>query len=176
MTFDLSAGRPQRPPRRASVPGLLAATPARIGRSAVRAYDIRGRAGRDIDRAGAYALGLSYAGAASKADVERIAVARDGRLSSPSLEQALVWGLMDGGLQVERLGLGPTPMLGFAVRELALRGAIMVTASHNPPAENGFKILLRDQRVHGEALAALVEAPCERRVGGAARRASVIAA
>jgi phosphomannomutase len=175
MTFDLPTARPERPARRASQPGPTYEE-TRIGAAAVRAYDIRGRAGDDIDRAGAYSLGLSYAGAARKAGVARVGVARDGRLSSPSLEQALVWGLMDGGLRVERLGLGPTPMLGFAVRELGLGGAIMVTASHNPPDENGFKILLGDERVHGAALAAMVQAPCERRVGGSARRTVVIEA
>lgn len=155
------------------VPGT-AKIEGRICPEAVRAYDIRGHAGRDIDRAGAYTLGLCYAGAARKAGVRRVGVARDGRLSSPTLEQALVWGLMDGGLRIERLGVGPTPMLVFAVRELELGGAIMVTASHNPAAENGFKILLGEQRVHGDALSALVQSPCERGVCGSARRHSVI--
>src|SRR5438067_1092613 len=82
----------------------------RIRPEAIRDYDIRGHAGRDIDRAGAYALGLAYASAARREGVSRVGVARDGRLSSPTLEQALVWGLMDGGLRVERLGVGPTPM------------------------------------------------------------------
>jgi phosphomannomutase len=146
----------------------------RIRSEAIRAYDIRGVAGRDIDRAGAYALGLSYAKAARAAGLSRIGVGRDGRLSSASLEQALVWGLMDGGLRVERVGLGPTPMLAFAVRELGLDGAVMVTASHNPPAENGFKIIIGDSRVHGERLRALVETAGERQRCGSARRATVI--
>ena len=157
-----------------SAPSAGPTLESRIRPEAIRAYDIRGHVGRDIDRAGAYALGLAYAFAAGKEDVARVGVARDGRLSSPTLEQALIWGLMDGGLRVERLGVGPTPMLGFAVRELDLGGAIMVTASHNPPGENGFKILLGDQRVHGEALRALVQGPCERRVCGSARRISVL--
>jgi phosphomannomutase len=146
----------------------------RIRAEAVRAYDIRGVAGRDIDPDGAYALGLAYAAAARDAGLARIGVGRDGRLSSPSLEQALVWGLMDGGLRVERIGLGPTPMLGYAVRELGLDGAVMVTASHNPPAENGFKILMGERRVHGAALKALVDQPCARQACGSARRISVI--
>jgi len=147
---------------------------ARIGAAAIRAYDIRGRVGKDIDRGGAYALGLAYAAAARDAGASRIGVARDGRLSSPTLEQALVWGLMDGGMRVTRLGLAPTPMLAFAVRELDLDGSIMVTASHNPAAENGFKILLGEGRVCGEALKALVQGPCERDVCGSARRHSVM--
>jgi len=146
----------------------------RIGAAAIRAYDIRGQVGKDIDRGGAYALGLSYACAARSAGASRIGVARDGRLSSPTLEQALVWGLMDGGMRVTRLGLAPTPMLNFAVRELDLDGAIMVTASHNPAAENGFKILLGEQRVCGEQLKAMVQGPCERDICGSARRHSVM--
>jgi phosphomannomutase len=148
--------------------------PGRIRPEAIRAYDIRGVAGRDIDPSGAYGLGLAYAAVARGKGLSRIGVGRDGRTSSPSLEQALVWGLMDGGLRVERLGLGPTPMLGYAVRELALDGAIMVTASHNPPGENGFKVLMGDRRVHGEELRALVETPCGTDPCGSARRVSVL--
>lgn len=171
MTFEPTAAYAE------SKAGSLSGGPKTEGRicsAAIRAYDIRGLAGRDIDRAGAYTLGLSYAGAARKAGVKRVGVARDGRLSSPTLEQALVWGLMDGGLRIERLGIGPTPMLVFAVHELDLGGAIMVTASHNPAAENGFKIFLGEQRVHGDALSALVQSSCERGVCGSARRGSVL--
>jgi len=153
---------------------LDAPSAVRIKPEAIRAYDIRGLAGRDIDRAGAYSLGLSYATAARDAGLSRIGVARDGRLSSPSLEQALVWGLMDGGMKVERIGVGPTPMLGWAVRELGLDGAVMVTASHNPPGENGFKILMGEQRVHGPALKALVRGACQRAGSGSARRVSIL--
>lgn len=145
-----------------------------IGEAAIRAYDIRGHAGRDIDRAGAYALGLAYAGAAREAGVNRVGVARDGRLSSPTLEQALVWGLMDGGMRIERLGLGTTPMLSYARREHGLGGAIMVTASHNPAEENGFKIMIGDRRLHGQALKDLVRSPCEPDVCGSARRLTIM--
>lgn len=164
---SVERSQPVGPPRGAEVD-------VRIGAAVIRAYDIRGRVGKDIDRGGAYALGLSYAAAARCAGASRIGVARDGRLSSPTLEQALVWGLMDGGMRVTRLGLAPTPMLNFAVRELDLDGAIMVTASHNPAAENGFKILLGEQRVCGEDLKAMVQGPCERDVCGSARRHSVM--
>jgi phosphomannomutase len=157
-----------------ALPRTAAAGVRRIRPAAVRTYDIRGHAERDIDPGGAYVLGLSYATAALDAGLERIGVGRDGRLSSPSLEQALVAGLTDGGLRVERIGLGPTPMLTHAVRRLGLDGAIMVTASHNPPAENGFKILLGTRRVHGRSLQALVDGPCRRRPGGVAHRVSVI--
>ncbi|HEY0437232.1 MAG TPA: phosphomannomutase/phosphoglucomutase [Phenylobacterium sp.] len=148
--------------------GIRAAEPPHrpVAASAIRAYDVRGTYGRDIDEHGAYSLGLSYADRARAAGLRRVGVGRDGRLSSPGLEGALVRGLYDGGLSVTRIGLGPTPMLGFAVRRLDLDGAIMVTASHNPPAENGFKVLLGDVRVHGRPLRALVETAGRRASGG----------
>jgi phosphomannomutase len=127
-----------------------------IDAEAVRAYDIRGVAGRQVTRAGVRALGLGYATLARSRGLSRIGVGRDGRLSSPGLERALVMGLTEGGMQVVRIGLGPTPKLGFAVRTLGLDGGLMVTASHNPPGENGLKVLLGAERIHGEALKALV--------------------
>lgn len=130
---------------------------ARLDPAAVRAYDIRGVAGRQVTAKGVRALGLSYATLARRRGLSRVAVARDGRLSSPGLERALVSGLVEGGLSVLRIGLGPTPKLAFAVRRLGLDGGIMVTASHNPPDENGLKLLLGAERLHGAALRALVD-------------------
>jgi len=136
----------------AQAPGRL----RRIGARAVRAYDIRGVVGRDFEAPDARALGLSYAAVARERGLRRIGVGRDGRLTSPSLERALIEGLVAGGMQVNRVGLGPTPKLAFAVRTLGLDGGVMVTASHNPPDENGFKLLLGAERIHGAALADLV--------------------
>ena len=75
-------------------------------------------------------------------------------------------GLVQGGMAVHRIGLGPTPMLAFAVRRLGLDGGIMVTASHNPPDENGFKLLLGQERLHGAALADLAASRGARAPGG----------
>lgn len=174
MSLESATAHAERRPPISPPPLEPAPAERRICATAIRAYDIRGHAGRDIDRAGAYALGLAYAGAAREVGVSRVGVARDGRLSSPTLEQALVWGLMDGGMRIARLGLSTTPMLSFAARENDLGGAIMVTASHNPAAENGFKLILGQQRVHGEALKALVQGPCERDVCGSARRLAIM--
>jgi phosphomannomutase len=146
---------------------------ARIDPVAVRAYDIRGVAGRQVGAEGVRSLGLGYATLARQRGLSRIGVGRDGRLSSPELEGALVAGLVAGGMRVERIGLGPTPKLGFAVRTLGLDGGVMVTASHNPPDENGLKLLLGAERLHGEplkALAALVGTPA---TGGDAREVRV---
>jgi phosphomannomutase len=134
----------------------------------VRAYDIRGKVPAHIEVGDARALGLAYAAEARKRGLSRIGVGRDGRTTSPGLEAALVAGLVSGGMRVTRIGLGPTPMLAFAVRRLGLDGGVMVTASHNPPDENGFKLLLGADRIHGEALAALAATTGQPAPGGGA--------
>jgi phosphomannomutase len=138
-----------------------------INPAIVRAYDIRGRVGQQLVCDDAYALGLAYSGAATARGSSRIAVCRDGRYSSESLEGALVEGLLDGGMRVCRVGLGPTPMLYYAVHSRGLDGGIMVTGSHNPKDENGFKLLLGGNPVFGRELQALVARAPVFRVRGA---------
>ena len=80
------------------------------------------------------------------------AVGYDGRLSSPDLAAALVDGLAASGVDVVRIGLGPTPMLYFASHHLPTDAGVMVTGSHNPPDYNGFKMTLGQGSVYGEAI------------------------
>ena len=82
----------------------------------------------------------------------QIVVAYDGRLSSPELEEALVSGLMASGAAVTRIGRGPTPMLYYAAMTLGADGAVMVTGSHNPPDQNGFKMMLGKKPFFGTAI------------------------
>jgi phosphomannomutase len=96
-----------------------------------------------------------------------MAVCRDGRLTSLELERALLAGLVAGGMQVSRLGLGPTPYLYFAVAAGGLDGGIMVTGSHNPPDQNGFKLVLGGDPVCGSALQRLVATQPREAAGGA---------
>jgi phosphomannomutase len=79
-----------------------------------------------------------------------VCVGLDGRLSSPELEAAVVRGLTEAGADAVRVGLGPTPMLYYAVKELHADGGVMVTGSHNPPDYNGFKMLLAERPFYGE--------------------------
>lgn len=122
----------------------------------VRAYDLRGVVGESLCGEDAHALGLRVAGRVSGG---LVVVGYDGRLSSPMLEAALVAGLVSGGAAVERIGLGPTGIVYFAAHERGAAGAVMVTGSHNPPDQNGFKLLLHGEPVYGAALAALVAEP-----------------
>jgi phosphomannomutase len=121
----------------------------------LREYDIRGIVGDALTEADAYALGRTYAALAHDEGARRIAVGRDGRTHSPMLEAALVRGLTEGGLDVVRIGMGPSPMLYFATHELDVHGGIQVTGSHNPAEYNGFKLLLKGRSIFGEEIQAL---------------------
>ena len=104
---------------------------------AFREYDIRGRADRDLSDELAHAIGRALA----KHVGGRFAVGRDCRLSSDRLFAALTSGLRRGGVDVIDVGVGPTPLLYFAAFHLETDGAVMITGSHNPPEDNGFKMM-----------------------------------
>ncbi len=121
--------------------------------SILRAYDIRGIVGETLFLADAYAIGRCFASIVAKRTGEKmpkIALAYDGRLSSPELQQALAEGMRDAGAAVHRYGCGPTPMLYFAVCDEKLDAGIMLTGSHNPPSHNGFKMMLGQKSFFGE--------------------------
>jgi phosphomannomutase len=121
----------------------------------LREYDIRGVVGDTLTEADAYALGRTYAALATDEGARRIAVGRDGRTHSPRLEGELVRGLSEGGLDVVRIGMGPSPMLYYATCEMDVDGGIQVTGSHNPAEYNGFKLLLKGRSVFGAEIQAL---------------------
>lgn len=116
----------------------------------LRNYDIRGVVPSQLDSAVAYQLGRAFGTCLVRTGGQSVAVGRDGRLSSPTLEASLVKGLTACGLAVERIGLGPTPMLYFADAVLKTDGAIMLTGSHNPADYNGMKIVFRGKPFFGD--------------------------
>ena len=123
--------------------------------SILREYDVRGIVGDTLTAADARALGRSYGALAVTEGARRIAVGRDGRSHSPELEAALIDGLTRSGLDVVRIGMGPSPMLYFAAATLGVDGGIQVTGSHNPADYNGFKMLLNGRSVFGEEIQVL---------------------
>jgi phosphomannomutase len=127
----------------------------RLDPTILREYDIRGVVGATLGPDDARAIGRSFAAVLAGAGGKRVAVGRDGRLSSPALEAALVDGLAGAGVDVVRVGLGPTPMLYFAVHTLGVDGGLMVTGSHNPPDHNGFKVMLGKKPFFGADIANL---------------------
>ena len=117
--------------------------------TSLREYDIRGIVGKALGTADAYAIGRGFATHVRRAGGTRVAVGYDGRVSSPELEVALIEGLTKGGVDVVRIGLGPTPMLYYAEATLEVDGGIQITGSHNPAEYNGFKMVLQHRPFFG---------------------------
>jgi phosphomannomutase len=153
-----------------------------------KSYDVRATYPKPLNEKLAWQIGwgtaeflLGEAAAAGRDEpmMRVIAVGRDIRTSSPSLAEALTQGMRDFGADVVDLGLVDTPFTYFAANRLGCAGAVMVTASHNPPAYNGFKISRAGAKPVGGAnglgeiqrLAALVERDrVDPRGGGIERR------
>lgn len=122
-----------------------------------REYDIRGVADRDLDDDGVNRLGRALAvriGQTTPGRRPRIAVGRDCRLTSPRLHAALIAGLVQGADVVD-VGVVPTPVLYFAAHTLDVDGAVQITGSHNPPADNGFKMVCQKASLYGDEIVAL---------------------
>ncbi|WP_088141740.1 phosphomannomutase/phosphoglucomutase [Achromobacter xylosoxidans] len=123
-----------------------------------KAYDIRGTVPDEIDARFAHSLGMAAGTQARELGARSIVVGRDGRLSSVELAAALQAGLRSAGMHVIDIGMATTPMVYFATRLMDTGAGIAVTGSHNPPAHNGFKIVLDGASLYGEGITALRDA------------------
>ena len=122
-----------------------------------KAYDIRGVVGKSLTEEGVRLIGQALgsellAGHGSDRPPPEIAVGRDGRLSGPSLAEALMTGIMASGVNVAEIGMVATPIAYFAAHELGCGSAVAVTGSHNPPEYNGLKMVLAGTTLAGEAI------------------------
>src|SRR3990167_7784598 len=108
-----------------------------INASIFKAYDIRGRYPTELNEGSAY---LSGRGFAHLVKARRVVAGYDCRLSSEPLFNSFVRGLTEEGVEVHTLGLASTPYVYFAANQADYDGACNVTASHNPPEYNGFKL------------------------------------
>src|SRR6201995_2121853 len=115
-----------------------------------REYDIRGVADRDLTDDLALNLGRAFGTFLSRRGQTRIVVGRDCRLSSPRLHQNLVRGLLETGLTLIDIRGGPTPMMYFSVFHQDADGGVQITGSHNPPGDNGFKLMSGKQTLAGD--------------------------
>jgi phosphomannomutase / phosphoglucomutase len=117
--------------------------------SIFREYDIRGIAGKDIDEEEVFLLGRGIGTFLRSLGRTRLAVGRDCRVTSDAYAERIVRGLVAGGCAVTDIGVCTTPMLYFSIHHLARDGGVQITASHNPPEYNGFKICRGLDSVHG---------------------------
>jgi phosphomannomutase/phosphoglucomutase len=117
-----------------------------------REYDLRGIVGKELTEQIAERLGRAYATYGQGLGVRTISLGRDGRLSSPALREALLKGLLAGGIHVIDVGVCSSPLLYFSLFTLPVDGGIMITGSHNAAEYNGFKVCIGKTAIHGEEL------------------------
>ncbi|MBP8646611.1 MAG: phosphomannomutase/phosphoglucomutase [Syntrophobacteraceae bacterium] len=114
-----------------------------------REYDIRGIVGKEIEDQDVVRLGKAFGTHMMERGRDKIVVGRDCRLSSGRYRDLLLEGLISTGMDVTDIGVCPTPLLYFAIRHLDRCGGVMITASHNPPDYNGFKICVGYDTIFG---------------------------
>lgn len=119
-----------------------------IKREIFRAYDIRGVVGSDFDEEWVEQLGKACGTWFKSKGWDRAVVGHDCRHSSPAYQSAIIRGLNSCGIDVLFLDLVPSPAFYFAARKLNYKAGVMITASHNPPEFNGFKIWGNDTTIH----------------------------
>ena len=107
----------------------------------VRAYDIRGTTPDQVNSAVAEHIGNAFGQWLLDRGATSLIVGHDTRATSSELYEAAVDGALAAGINVNAAGLAPTPVIGWAVDRHDLGGGLVVTASHNPPEFNGFKLL-----------------------------------
>ncbi len=123
--------------------------------SVFKAYDIRGIVPEALNPDFARALGRALAASARSHGLSTLVVGRDGRLSSPSLSEALQEGILDGGVDTIDVGQVPTPLVYYATHAYKTGAGIAITGSHNPPKYNGFKMVMAGAALYGKDIQAL---------------------
>ncbi len=157
-----------------------------IDHSIFRTYDIRGIVGRSLNPGTIYRIGAAIGERARQlgsagsdaAHGTSVVVARDGRNSSDSLQQALIAGLLAVGCDVVNIGQAATPVLYFATHHLGIANGVVVTGSHNPAAYNGLKIMLGGNTLHSQGIRDLIplterQQPLPTAAGGQVRSVDV---
>ena len=115
-----------------------------------REYDIRGKVGEDFTEEIVKEIGKAYGTIIKRKGGKKICCGRDGRLSSPSLQEALIEGILSTGVGVINIGICPTPVMYFSLFVFEdSDGGIQVTGSHNPPEFNGLKICVGKDTIFG---------------------------
>jgi phosphomannomutase/phosphoglucomutase len=115
-----------------------------------REYDIRGIAGKDLKENDALLIGKGVGTFLQQRGRSRLTVGRDCRLTSDLYTKKVIEGLLSTGCDVTDIGVCPTPVLYFSITHFDQQGGVMVTASHNPPEYNGFKLCIGTDSIFGK--------------------------
>jgi len=127
--------------------------------SIFRKYDLRGKVGLELPLDEVYDLAHSIIAyfKSQNSQLRSIAVGADGRIHSPQIKDLVINAVCDAGVSVIDVGICPTPVLYAALHVLEVDGGIMITASHNGPEYNGFKLCLGTSTIWGEQITTIKE-------------------
>lgn len=121
-----------------------------LNESILRAYDIRGEVGKSLTEADCYAVGRAFGSWVARNGGRHICLGFDGRESSPDFAKAVTDGILKAGVDVTVIGVGPTPMVYFAMHHLNCDACVVVTGSHSPITHNGIKMALKNRPFYGD--------------------------
>lgn len=130
---------------------------ANINPQIFRQYDIRGVAETDLRDEVIELLGKAFGAFVRKTGTKQVLIGRDNRLSSDRLRDAISRGLLSVGCDIVDIGVVVTPVLYHARIHYGIDGGVMITGSHNPPQDNGFKLALGDSTIYGADIQKLRE-------------------
>jgi phosphomannomutase/phosphoglucomutase len=115
-----------------------------------REYDIRGVVDQDLTDDVVYNLARAIGTFFRSKGATRTSLGRDARESSPRFRDIMIHGLSETGCDVLDVGMVPTPVLYFTLFDQEVDSGVMITGSHNPSDNNGFKICLGKSTIFGE--------------------------
>tara|TARA_Y100001935_G_scaffold237038_1_gene222212 strand:+ start:740 stop:2107 length:1368 start_codon:yes stop_codon:yes gene_type:complete len=118
-------------------------------KSIFREYDIRGIYPDELNEDSIAEISKSIAKKCHKESIDEVVIARDGRLSGPSLLESLQESLNKHGINTINIGLATSPLLYYAAKKQVSKSGIMITGSHNPKNYNGIKLVINDKPVSG---------------------------
>lgn len=124
----------------------------KVNRRIFREYDIRGIFDEDLKGDFSYFLGKGFGTYIKRKGFKNVCVGGDNRLTTPFLKEKLINGLLETGISVIDVNIVPTPLLYFSVHFYNYDSGIMVTASHNPPEFNGFKMVVGKSSLYGKEI------------------------
>jgi len=118
--------------------------------SILKAYDVRGVVDKEISNTDAYFIGKGFGTILRKRNKKNCVLGYDGRITSPDYAEKCAKGLNECGIDVVTIGLLPTPAIYYAMKALKMDAGMIISASHNPPEYNGFKMLTQEGPFWGD--------------------------
>lgn len=128
-----------------------------------REYDIRGVVGRDLTEDTVYDVALGVGTFYQSKGAKRVSLGRDARESSPLFRDIMIRGLNETGCDVIDVGMVPTPVLYYTLFTQGVDAGVMITGSHNPADNNGFKICLGKSSIFGDQISEIKRTILSRR-------------